>query len=125
MRPNGDTTRKGCHWCYGSACAVSYSMGCMVRQVGKGFVHCIVGVSWEVWPHAMSIIVVGRATTGGGGRLTLTDTPKDLLVNCETNYASLKRMPNQASNVNGTGTHTHARADFISLSQYIPATELG
>ena len=23
-----------------------------------GFDHCIVGVSWEVWPHAMPVIVI-------------------------------------------------------------------
>ena len=34
----------------------------MVRQVGEGFVDCIVGVFWEVWPHAMSVMVVVRVT---------------------------------------------------------------
>ena len=54
----------------------------MVQQVGEGIVHCIVGVSWEVWSHAMSVKVVGRVTAEGGGRRTLTDTSKDLLVTC-------------------------------------------
>ena len=39
----------------------------VVRQIGEGFVHCIVGVSWKVWSHAMSIIVVVRVTAWGGG----------------------------------------------------------
>ena len=42
----------------------------VVRQVGEGFIHCIVGVSWKVWPHAMSVIVVVRVTTWGGGGQT-------------------------------------------------------
>ena len=32
----------------------------VVRQVEEGCVHCIVGVSWEVWPHAMLVIVIVR-----------------------------------------------------------------
>ena len=40
----------------------------VVRQVGEGFVHCIVGVSWEVSPHAMSVKVVLRVTAGGAGQ---------------------------------------------------------
>ena len=39
----------------------------LVRQVGEGFVHCIVGVSWQVCPHATSVIVVGCVTAGGVG----------------------------------------------------------
>ena len=56
----------------------------LVRQVGEGFVHYIVGVSREVWPHAMSVINRSRACNSGGGaaRRILTDTPKDLLVTC-------------------------------------------
>ena len=38
----------------------------MVRQ-GGGFVRCIVDVSWEVYPHAMSVIVVVRAKAWGMG----------------------------------------------------------
>ena len=46
----------------------------------------------------------------------LTDTPKDLLVACcETNLReSHDILVNQDSNVNGAGTQTHARADFMS-----------
>ena len=47
------------------------------------------GVSWEVWPHATSVIVVERVKRDGAARRTLTDTPKHLSVNRETNYASL------------------------------------
>ena len=38
-----------------------------VRQVGEGFVHCIVGVPWEIWAHAISVIVVVRITAGRAG----------------------------------------------------------
>ena len=38
------------------------------RQVGEGFVHCIVGVSWEVWPHAMYVIVVERVERVGAAK---------------------------------------------------------
>ena len=34
---------------------------------GEGFVHCIVRVSWEVWPHATLVIVVERIEVGGHG----------------------------------------------------------
>ena len=39
----------------------------VVRQVGEVLVHYIVGVSWEVWPHALSVIVVLRITAGDAG----------------------------------------------------------
>ena len=82
----------------------------LVRQVGSGFVHCIVDVSWEVWPHATLVVVVRRVKRGGHGRRTLNGYPKRLSVK----LLSYKGMFNQASNVNGTGTQTHARGDFIS-----------
>ena len=49
---------------------------------GGGFVYCIVGVSWEFWSHAVSVIVVVRVTAWGGGgqRKTLNEYPKDLPV---------------------------------------------
>ena len=54
----------------------------VVRQVGESFVHCIVGVSWEVWPHTMSVRVVGRVAAGGVGQTNVDGYPKDLLVTC-------------------------------------------
>ena len=39
----------------------------VVRQVGEGFVQCIVGIFWEVWPRAVSVIAVVRVTAGGAG----------------------------------------------------------
>ena len=39
----------------------------VVRQVGDGFVYCIVGVSWGVGSHAMSVIVVVCVTASGAG----------------------------------------------------------
>ena len=41
-----------------------------VRQAEGGFVHCIVGVSREVWPNAVSVIVAVRVTAWGGGGQT-------------------------------------------------------
>ena len=52
----------------------------VVRKVGEGFVHCIVGVSWEVWPHAMSVIVIRRVKRLGAVRRALNGYPKGLLV---------------------------------------------
>ena len=51
---------------------VAYSV---VQQVGEGFVHCIVSVSWKVWPHAMSVIVV-RVTAGGAGQTNVERIPQ-------------------------------------------------
>ena len=71
-------------------------------------------VPWEVWPHAVSVIVVVRVRVWGvGGQTMVTDTPKDLLVACrETNLRESHEMLfNQASNANGT---EHARVDFMS-----------
>ena len=48
----------------------------VVRQVGEGFVHFIVGVSWKVWSHAMSVIVVVRVTAGGGGQTKVERIPQ-------------------------------------------------
>ena len=53
----------------------------VVRQVGEGFVHCIVGVSWEVWPHAMPVIVIVRITAAGGGQTNVNGYPKGLSLN--------------------------------------------
>ena len=64
----------------------------VVRQVGEGFVHCIVGVSWEVWPYAMSVIVVMRVTAGGGGQTNVERIPQRPVCQiCETKYASLTK----------------------------------
>ena len=49
-------------------------------EVGEGFVSCIVGVLWDVWPHAMSVIVVERVKRVGAVRRTLNGYPKGLLV---------------------------------------------
>ena len=48
----------------------------VVRQVGGGFVHCIVRVFWEVWPHAMPVIVVERVNRVGAARRTMNGYPK-------------------------------------------------
>ena len=48
----------------------------VVRQVGGGFVHCIVGNFWEVWLHAMLFIVVERVKRMGAARRTLNGIPK-------------------------------------------------
>ena len=62
----------------------------VVRQVWEGFVHCIVGVSWEVWQHVMSVIVVGRVTQGTAGQMNVDGYPKRPVNHmCETNGANL------------------------------------
>ena len=62
----------------------------LVRQVREGFVHFIVGVFREVWPHVMSVIVVGRVTAGGAGKTNVDGYPKRPVGHlCETNCASL------------------------------------
>ena len=67
--------------------AVAYSV---VQQVGEGFVHCIVGVFWEVWSHAMLVIVVERITAGGAGQTNVDGYPKISVGHMrETNGASL------------------------------------
>ena len=48
----------------------------LLRQVGEGFVHCIVGVSWEVWPHATSVIVVKRVKCVGTAQTNVDRYPK-------------------------------------------------
>ena len=48
----------------------------VVRQVGEDFTHCIVGVSWKIWPHAMSDIVVVRVTAGGAGQTNVDRIPQ-------------------------------------------------
>ena len=61
----------------------------LVDRIGEGLVHCFVGVSWEVWPHATWVtVVVERLKRVGAATRPLTNTPKDLLVTClcETNY---------------------------------------
>ena len=32
-----------------------------------GFVHCIVGVAWKIWSHAVSVIVIETSKAGVGG----------------------------------------------------------
>ena len=48
----------------------------VVRQVGEGFIHCIVGVSWEVWLHAMAVIVAVHITTGRDGQMKVERIPQ-------------------------------------------------
>ena len=43
---------------------------------GGGFVHCVVGVAWEVWSHATSVIVIERVKPGGGGRNNVERVPQ-------------------------------------------------
>ena len=52
------------------------------KRLGEGFVHCIVDVSREVWPHATSVLVVKRVNWVGTAQTMSTDTPKGLLVLC-------------------------------------------
>ena len=46
---------------------------------GGGFVRCFVGVSWDVWSHAMSVIVVERVKRLGATRRTLNGYLKRLV----------------------------------------------
>ena len=63
----------------------------LVRQVGEGFVHCAVGVSWKVWPYATSVIVE-RGKWVGTDQTDVDKYPKRPVGHlCETNYASLTK----------------------------------
>ena len=64
----------------------------LVLQVGVGFVHCIVGVSWKVWPHATSVKVVERVKWMSTDQGNVDGYPKIPLGHlCETDYASLTK----------------------------------
>ena len=91
---------------YHKCCGIAHNVFVtLLRQVGEGFVYCIVGVSWEVWSHATSVIVAERVKWVGMAQTNVDGHPKkDLMITCVRLTTRVSRMPNQASNVNGTGT---------------------